>query len=44
MKIGEKLVNFQIDCGATCNIIPIDLLNPDTQLEHTEKVIHASDV
>ena len=39
MKIGEKFVNFQIDCGATCNIIPINLLNPDTQLEHTEKVL-----
>lgn len=39
MKIGKKLVNFQIDCGATCNIIPIDLLNPDTPLEHTEKVL-----
>ncbi|XP_055492867.1 uncharacterized protein K02A2.6-like [Leucoraja erinacea] len=39
MKIGEKLVDFQIDCGATCNIIPIDLLNPDTQLEHTDKVL-----
>ncbi|KAL6455331.1 hypothetical protein MHYP_G00362250 [Metynnis hypsauchen] len=39
MLIGNKLVKFQIDCGASCNIIPVHLLNPDTQLEQTEKVL-----
>lgn len=41
MMIDKTLVNFQIDCGATCNIIiiTIHLLSPDTQLEHTEKVL-----
>lgn len=38
MMIDKTLVNF---CGATCNIIiiTIHLLSPDTQLEHTEKVL-----
>ncbi|KAJ8356687.1 hypothetical protein SKAU_G00194810 [Synaphobranchus kaupii] len=39
MMIDKSLVNFQIDCGASCNIIPIQHLNPDTKLEHTEKVL-----
>lgn len=39
LKMMKKLVNFQIECGATCNVIPIQLLNPETQLEHTEKVL-----
>ena len=39
MLLDNKLVNFQIDCGATCNVIPIQLLNPNTQLDNTEKVL-----
>ncbi|KAL6490120.1 hypothetical protein MHYP_G00004650 [Metynnis hypsauchen] len=39
MLIANKLVKFQIDCGTSCNIIPVHLLNPDTQLEQTEKVL-----
>lgn len=39
MLIEKTLINFQIDCGATCHLIPIHLLNPDVQLEHTEKVL-----
>lgn len=37
MLLDKKLVNFQIDCGATCNVIPMQLLNPSIQLDHTEK-------
>ena len=33
------MVKFQIDCGASCNNIPINLLNPDTKLEHTNSVL-----
>ena len=33
------MVKFQIDCGASCNVIPINLLNPDTKLEHTKSVL-----
>lgn len=36
MLLDKDVVKFQIDCGATCNIIPINLLNPDTKLERTE--------
>lgn len=39
MLLGKDVVKFQIDCGATCNIIPINLLNPDTKLEHTKSVL-----
>ncbi|KAK5866505.1 hypothetical protein PBY51_020693 [Eleginops maclovinus] len=39
MLVGKELVKFQIDCGATCNVIPINLLNPDTQMERTKKVL-----
>ncbi|KAL6471864.1 hypothetical protein MHYP_G00205140 [Metynnis hypsauchen] len=39
MLIGEKPVKFQLDCGASCNIIPIQLLNQDTQLEKTKQVL-----
>ena len=35
----KKLANFQIECWATCNVNPIQLLNSETQLEHTEKVL-----
>ncbi|CAM4713618.1 unnamed protein product [Leuciscus chuanchicus] len=39
MLLGTDMVKFQIDCGATCNIIPIHLINPDTKLEHTDSVL-----
>lgn len=39
MLLGKDMVKFQIDCGASCNIIPINLLNPDTELEHTKSVL-----
>lgn len=39
MMINNRLVKFQIDCGATCNVIPISLLNPDVKMEHTDKVL-----
>lgn len=39
MLLGKDMVKFQIDCGASCNIIPINLLNPDTKLEHTNCVL-----
>ena len=39
MLIDKTLVKFQIDCGASCNVIPVHLLNPDTKLEHSDKVL-----
>lgn len=33
MLIGKELVKFQIDCGASCNVIPVNLLSPETQLD-----------
>lgn len=39
MLLGKDLVKFQIDCGASCNIIPLYLLNPDTKLEETKTVL-----
>lgn len=36
--IENKLVKFWIDCGAMCKLIPVNLLNPDTHLEHRDKV------
>lgn len=33
MLLGQTQVKFQLDCGASCNIIPVNLLNPDTQME-----------
>ena len=30
MVINDNLVSFQFDCGATCNVIPVHMLNPDT--------------
>lgn len=41
MMIDKTLVNFQIDCWATYNIIPIHLLKPDTAWTYGES---ASDV
>lgn len=39
MLLGKEQVKFQLDCGASCNIIPVNLLNPATQIENTEKVL-----
>lgn len=39
MLVGKKTVKFQIDCGATCNIIPIDLVDPNTKIENTKSVL-----
>ena len=39
MLLGKKTVKFQIDCGATCNVIPINLLDPNTKMEDTKSVL-----
>uniref|UniRef100_A0A8C7YWC8 Gypsy retrotransposon integrase-like protein 1 n=1 Tax=Oryzias sinensis TaxID=183150 RepID=A0A8C7YWC8_9TELE len=39
MLLGKDIVKFQIDCGATCNVIPVNLLNPDTRLEDTKTLL-----
>lgn len=39
MLLGRNEVQFQIDCGASCNIIPVNLLNTDIKLEHTKSVL-----
>ncbi|XP_060734892.1 uncharacterized protein K02A2.6-like [Tachysurus vachellii] len=39
MLLGKEQVKFQLDCGASCNIIPVNRLNPDTQIEKTEQVL-----
>lgn len=39
MLLNKRLVDFHIDCGATCNVIPVQLLSPNIQLEKTEKVL-----
>lgn len=39
MLVGERPVRFQLDCGASCNVIPIHQLNPDTPLEDTQQVL-----
>ena len=39
MLLGKQTVKFQIDCGATCNIIPIDLLDSNTKIEDTKSVL-----
>ncbi|XP_028672669.1 uncharacterized protein K02A2.6-like [Erpetoichthys calabaricus] len=39
MLIGERLVKFQLDCGASCNVIPVQLLNLDTVMEKTEQIL-----
>lgn len=39
MLLGKDLVKFQIDCGASCNVIPISLLSPDIKLEDTKTVL-----
>lgn len=33
MLLKKNLVKFQLDCGATCNIIPINFVNPDVKIE-----------
>ncbi|KAF0024605.1 hypothetical protein F2P81_023407 [Scophthalmus maximus] len=42
MLLGKDVVKFQIDCGASCNIIPIELLNPDTKLNVQQKQTEAT--
>lgn len=37
--MGNDLVKFQIDCRASCNLIPINLLSPDIKLEDTKAVL-----
>lgn len=32
-------LGLDLDCGATCNVIPVDILNSDTQIEQTDKVL-----
>lgn len=39
MLTGERPVKFQLDCGASCNIIPIQLLNPDTVMEKMDQIL-----
>ncbi|KAG1933981.1 retrotransposable element [Pimephales promelas] len=39
MLINERPVKFQLYCGASCNVIPIQLLNPDTVMEKTEQIL-----
>lgn len=39
LMMNKKLINFQKDCGAICNMIPLHLLNTDVQLEKSEKVL-----
>lgn len=39
MPLGKDVVKFQIDCVSTCNIIPINLLNPNTKFEDTKSVL-----
>ncbi|XP_023816251.1 uncharacterized protein LOC111948290 [Oryzias latipes] len=39
MLLGKDIVKFQIDCGVTCNVIPVNLLNPDTRLEDTKTLL-----
>ncbi|XP_049903425.1 uncharacterized protein LOC126392184 [Epinephelus moara] len=39
MLVDKELVQFQIDCGAKYNVIPINLVNPDIRLEPTKKVL-----
>lgn len=39
MLLGKNLVKFQIDCGATCNIIPINGPNQDTLIKNSDKIL-----
>lgn len=39
MMVDNNLVKFQIDCGATCNVIPVHLFDPNVKMEHTDKVL-----
>jgi hypothetical protein len=38
MLIGKELMIFQLDC-VSCNIIPMNLLNPVTQVANTNQVL-----
>lgn len=37
--LEKEQVKFQLECGAICNIIPVNMLNPATQIEKTEQVL-----
>lgn len=39
MMVDNSPVKFQIDCGATCNVISVHLLDPNVKMEHTDKVL-----
>lgn len=39
MLLGKNIIKFQIDCGATCNVLPINMLNTDAKLEDTNSVL-----
>lgn len=36
---GERPVKFQLDCGASLNIIPIQQLNPGTVMKKNEQIL-----
>ncbi len=38
--LRNNLVKFKLDCGATCNIIPTNLVNPNVQIEETDQVLN----
>jgi hypothetical protein len=38
-ELEGKLIKFQLDCGATCNVIPGDLVPSKQNLEVTRKVL-----
>ncbi|XP_069619116.1 uncharacterized protein [Ranitomeya imitator] len=37
--LDEKPIRFQLDCGASCNVISFDLLNKQVSIEPTDKVL-----
>lgn len=43
MLLGRDIVKFQIDCAAICNIMAINLLNPETNLDDAKTcvLVHA---
>jgi hypothetical protein len=40
MLVNDQLIKFQIDCGATTNLLPLSLLPSDTILKDTQKTLH----
>ena len=39
LMIADKTATFQIDCGASVNIIPATLIDPTTTIEKTNKML-----